>query len=136
MNIIENTCLLVGRLLMGIYFILPAINKIADFEGSSNYMAAHNVPMIPLLLVVTIIIQLGASGALIVGFKAKYAAFLLAGLTLVISIFMHNFWDYEEGMERAHELQNFFKNMGIVAGLLMVTGLGTGRFSLDRRADA
>ncbi len=133
MNIIENACLLAGRLLMGIYFILPGISKINDFAGTSAYMEKHDVPMVSALLVVTIIIQLAAGGALIVGFKGKYAAFLLAGLTLVISIFMHNFWVMEEGLARGHELQNFFKNMGIMAGLLMVAGIGTGKFSLDQR---
>jgi len=122
-----------GRGLLGIYFILPAISKIKDFEGTSAYMAEHNVPMISILLIITIAIQLGAGFSLIVGLKGKWAAFILAGLTLVISISMHNFWDYPDGTEKAHELQNFFKNMGIVAGLLCVAGLGTGAFSLDNR---
>lgn len=39
----------------------------------------------------------------------------------------------EEGLARSHELQNFFKNMGVMAGLLMIIGLGTGKFSLDHR---
>ncbi len=133
MNHVETVCLLTGRALLGLYFILPAVGKIADFEGTSAYMAAHNVPMIPVLLLVTIIIQLGAGSALIVGFKGKWSAFVLAGLTLVISLIMHNFWDYAEGAERTHEAQNFFKNMGIVAGLLVVSALGTGRLSLDNK---
>jgi putative oxidoreductase len=133
MNYFENACLLSGRALMGLYFILPAISKITGFESTSTYMAAHNVPMIPVLLVVTIVIQLSAGSALILGFKGKWAAFLLAGLVLVISLFMHNFWDYAEGMERAHELQNFYKNMGIVAGLLVMAALGTGKYSMDQR---
>jgi len=133
MNYIENACLLSGRALLGLYFILPGIGKIADFAGTSAYMEQHHVPMIPVLLVLTIVIQLGAGGALIVGFKGNWSAFILAGLTLVISIFMHNFWEMADGMERTHETQNFFKNMGIMAGLLMVTALGTGRFSLDQR---
>ncbi|XOV89739.1 MAG: DoxX family protein [Pseudomonadota bacterium] len=133
MTYIENTCLLLGRFLLGIYFILPGIGKIVDFEGTSAYMAAHSVPLIPVLLVLTIVIQLGAGLALIVGFRGKLAAFLLAGLTLVISLYMHNFWDFPDGMERNHETQNFFKNLGIAAGLMMVAALGTGRFSLDSR---
>ncbi len=132
MNYFENACLLSGRTLMGLYFILPAISKIADFEGMSTYMAERKVPMISVLLVATIIIQLAAGSALIVGFKGKWAAFLLAGLVLVISLFMHNFWHYPEGMEQAHEAQNFFKNMGIIAGLLVIAGLGTGKYSLDQ----
>lgn len=130
---IESSCLLLGRLLMGGYFIIPALGKINDFAGTSAYMAQHNVPLISVLLVVTILIQLLAGAAIIFGFKGKAAAFLLAGLTLVISIFMHNSWGMEEGLARSHELQNFFKNMGIMAGLLMITGLGTGKFSFDQR---
>ncbi len=129
---IENGCLLLGRLLMGSYFIIPAVSKINNFAGTSAYMEQHNVPMVSVLLVITILIQLTAGAAIIVGFKGKAAAFLLAGLTLVISIFMHNFWGMEEGLARSHELQNFFKNMGIMAGLLMITALGMGKFSLDQ----
>lgn len=134
MTMIENASLLAGRFLLGVYFILPGISKITGFTATAAYMAEHNVPLISVLLVMTIAIQLSCGLAIIVGYKGQYAAFLLAGLTLVISLFMHNFWDYEEGMEKAHELQNFFKNMGILAGLLVVAGLGTGRFSLDNRS--
>ena len=129
---IENTCLLFGRFLLGLYFILPGISKITGYEGTVAYMEAHNVPMISALLPLTIVMQLALGAALIVGFRGKLAAFLLAGLTLVISLYMHNFWGFAEGVERNHETQNFFKNMGIMAGLLMVAALGTGRFSIDQ----
>jgi putative oxidoreductase len=134
MNYLENACLLAGRLLMGIYFILPGIQKITDFEKMTAYMEVHNVPIITVLLPLTILLQLAAGAAIIVGYKGKIAAFILAGLTFVITIYMHNFWDMAAGMEKVHELQNFFKNMGIMAGLLMVVSLGTGKFSLDNRA--
>jgi putative oxidoreductase len=99
----------------------------------SAYMQAQDVPFIAFLLPLTIIIQLSAGAALIVGYKGKIAAFLLAGLTTVISIYMHNFWSMVEGLARTHEMQNFIKNMAIMAGLLFVAGQGTGKFSLDNR---
>jgi putative oxidoreductase len=46
---------------------------------------------------------------------------------------MHDFWTLVEGLARTHETQNFFKNIGIMAGLLVVSSLGTGCFSLDNR---
>ncbi|MEP4487115.1 DoxX family protein [Marinobacter alexandrii] len=119
---IERLMLLVGRGLLGLYFILPGISKITGFAATSEYMAAHGVPLIPVLLVVTIVIQIGGGLALMFGFKTQLVAFVLAGLTLVINLFMHNFWVMEEGMERSHELQNFVKNLAIMAGLLYVAG--------------
>ncbi|MFT6260226.1 MAG: putative oxidoreductase [Bermanella sp.] len=136
MNYLENACLLAGRFLMGIYFILPGIQKITGYEKMTAYMEAHGVPMITVLLPLTILLQLAAGAAIIVGYKGKIAAFILAGLTFVISMYMHNFWDMAEGVAKAHEMQNFFKNMGIMAGLLMIISLGTGRFSLDNRTKA
>lgn len=133
MQKLDTLFLLAGRFLLGLYFILPGISKIANYAGTSEYMLAHKVPLIPVLLPLTIAMQIGLGVALIVGFRGKLAAFLLAGLTLLISIFMHNFWGYAEGMERNHEMQNFIKNMAIMAGLMVITSVGTGAYSLDNR---
>ena len=133
MQPIQTLCLLFGRFLLGMYFILPAIQKITEFGKMSAYMQAHDVPLISILLPLTILIQLTAGAALIVGYKGKFAAFILAGLTLVISIYMHNFWSMEEGVARMHEMQNFVKNMAIMGGLLVVVAQGTGKFSIDNR---
>tara|TARA_R110002167_G_scaffold52361_4_gene151216 strand:+ start:239 stop:652 length:414 start_codon:yes stop_codon:yes gene_type:complete len=133
MKLFNNVCLLAGRLLLGLYFIVPGLQKITNFDMMSQYMAQHKVPMISVLLVVTIIIQLSAGLAIIIGYKGRFAAFLLAGLTLVISVYMHNFWNLPEGGDVARETQNFVKNMAIMAGLLVLVGRGTGPFSLDNR---
>jgi putative oxidoreductase len=127
MRVIENICLLLGRLLMGTYFILPGLQKITNYQTITDTMLAHDVPATDLLLPLTIFIQIILGLAIIIGFKGKFAAFLLAGLTLVISIYIH------ESLERNHETQNFFKNMGIMAGLLIVSSMGTGWLSLDNR---
>jgi putative oxidoreductase len=119
----QRAMLLMGRALLGLYFILPGISKITGFAAMSDYMAAHGVPYVPALLVLTIILQLGCGASLVAGWRTQFMAFVLAGLTLVISVFMHDFWGMEEGQERAHEMQNFVKNMAIMAGLLYVAGV-------------
>jgi putative oxidoreductase len=131
---VEALCPLAGRIILGLYFIVPGgLMKIVNYQGTADYMAAHGMFMIPFFLVLTIIIQLGAGAALIAGYKAQIAAFLLAGLTLVISLVMHDFWDVADALQRGHETQNFVKNLGIIAGLLVLSGLGAGRFSVDQR---
>lgn len=131
---IEALCPLAGRIILGIYFLIfGAIPKILDFQGMSNYMASHDMILIPLFLALTIIVQLLGGLSLVAGYKTQISAFLLAGLTLVISLVMHNFWALEEGIVRGHETQNFVKNMGIMAGLLAIAGLGAGPFSLDNK---
>jgi putative oxidoreductase len=59
---------------------------------------------------------------------------MLAGMTLVINVFMHDFWNVYEGLSQQHETQNFVKNLAIMAGLLaLAAGPASGRWSLDQR---
>jgi putative oxidoreductase len=118
---------------MGSYFFVFGLQKIGNYQPMTEYMLSHGVPGTTFLLPFTIVLQVVAGLAIIIGFKGKLAAFILAGLTLVISIYMHDFWSMAEGLQRGHETQNFIKNMGIMAGLLMVVSLGTGWLSLDNR---
>jgi putative oxidoreductase len=113
---------------------LPGKQKITDFDMMNSYMEAHCVPIISVLLPLqTVLLPINAEAAIIAGYKGKTATFILASLTLVISIYVHDFWDMAGGIEQGHELQNFVKNMVIMAGLLIVTALGTGKFSLDNK---
>ena len=40
----EKTCITVGRVLLGIYFLLPGISKIPAYAGTAEYMLLHNIP--------------------------------------------------------------------------------------------
>ena len=119
---VQKGLLLGGRALLGLYFIVPGITKVTGFAAMSAYMEAHGVPLIPVLLSLTIVLQIGGGTSLLLGYRTQLMAFVLAGLTLVISLFMHDFWNVEEGLEQAHETQNFVKNLAIVAGLMFVAG--------------
>ena len=133
---LENLLVTTGRALLGIYFILPGISKIVAWEFNAQYMADHGMVLIPFFLVLTIILQVGGGAALVVGYKTQLIAFLLAGLTLVISVVMHDFWTMEPGLQTSHETQNFVKNMAIMAGLMVTAGLGGGAWSVDQKKAA
>ncbi len=118
----QRALLLTGRGLLGLYFILPGIMKITGWSATSAHMAQHGVPLIPVLLVLTIILQVGGGACLAIGYRTGLMALVLAGLTLLINVFMHDFWNVYEGLDQAHETQNFVKNLAIMAGLLYVAG--------------
>lgn len=110
----------VGRVLLGLYFVVPGIFKVTGFAGSLAYMELHGVPLALPLLLLTILLQVGGGLAIIFDRQTRTAAFLLAGLTLLINLFMHDFWNDYPGGDRQHEMQNFIKNLGIFAGLLLL----------------
>ena len=117
----RRVCLALGRGLLGIYFIIPGLMKVFGWDQTVEYMAAHNVPLIPLLLAITIVLQIGCGAALLAGYRASLMALLLAVLTLLINLNMHDFWNVEEALVD-RERQNFIKNLAIMAGLLFIAG--------------
>ena len=123
-----------GRFLLGLYFFLPGISKMTGFDGTTQYMIEHGVPLAAVLLPITIVLQIGGGAALIVGWQTRAMALMLAGMTVAINLFMHDFWNVYEGLSQAHETQNFVKNLAIMAGLLaLAAGPSAQTLSLDRR---
>lgn len=134
MNALALPMEITGRVLLGVYFLIPGIMKIGGFNGMVTYMTQHGVPFTVPLLVLTTILQIGGGLALIAGWQTRLFAFLLAGLTILICLYMHDFWNIYEGTNQQHEMQNFIKNLGIFAGLLLLAAHGAPRWSLDARS--
>ena len=84
-------------------------------------MTLHSIPFASILLPITIIIQLTLGSTLIIGYRIKESALVLAALTILINIGIHDFWNDYPNIDAGHELQNFFKNLGIFAGLLALS---------------
>ena len=118
----DNVFYVVGRALLGLYFLVPGVMKILGYAGTLSLMQSKGIPLAEVLLPITIAMQVGLGFALIVGKYVRSSAFLLFGLTLVINAFMHNFWALAGDPGQAHEMQNFIKNLAIAAGLLVLAG--------------
>ena len=120
----SNVNLLLGRIIIGIYFLVfGAIFKLFNYEFTLNYMFDHQVPYTEISLIITIFLQAICSISILVGYYSKLSAFVLALLTILINYYMHDFWNMSEGLEQRHELQNFVKNTGIIAGLLILSAV-------------
>ena len=117
----EKTFITVGRVLLGIYFLLPGISKIPTYAGTTEYMLLHNIPLATILLPITIVLQIGLGVMLIIGYRIKESALILAALTIFINIGMHDFCNEYQNTDAGHETQNFVKNLAIFAGLLVLS---------------
>ena len=117
----EKTFITFGRMLLGLYFLLPGISKIPTYTGTTEYMLLHNIPLASILLPITIVLQIGLGVMLIIGYRIKESALILAALTIFINIGMHDFWNDYPNTDAGHETQNFVKNLAIFAGLLVLS---------------
>ena len=84
-------------------------------------MVLHNIPIVSILLPITIVLQIVLGSMLIIGYRIKEAALILAALTIFINIGVHDFWNEYPNIDSSHEIQNFVKNLGIFAGLIVLS---------------
>ena len=115
----------IGRILLAIYFLLPGIAKFTSWDMHMALMETHDMIMIPVLLATAGVIQIIGSICLILNKKVVECALVLAALVLLINFNLHDFWNIYEGVDSKHEFQNFYKNMGIFAGLLLLAAINT-----------
>ena len=116
----DNLYLLLGRTLLGLYFLVFGALKVPTYFDTLSLMISKGVPLSGVLLPITIIIQVLAGFFLIIGQNLRISSLLLVGLTIFINIFIHDFWNLTGDPSQAHEAQNFIKNLGIIAGLLVL----------------
>ena len=117
----EKIFITFGRMLLGLYFLLPGISKIPTYAVTTEYMLLHNIPLASILLPITIVLQVSLGVMLIIGYRIKESALILAALTIFINIGMHDFWNEYPNTDAGHETQNFVKNLAIFAGLLVLS---------------
>ena len=117
---LDNLFFIVGRSLLGLYFIAPGLSKVFDYASTLSLMKMKGVPFSSAFLPVTIAIQLLGGIFLVLGKNLRLTALILFGLTIFINIFIHNFWSLHGDPSQAHEIQNFIKNLAIAAGLLIL----------------
>ena len=129
---LSNPLTLVGRLLLSVLFLPAGFGKLTGFAGTVGYIASKGLPMPELGAVIAIVVELGGAAALILGFQTRWAAVILSLFTLAASIFFHNFWALPADQAYVNQLM-FFKNIGVIGGLLVLAANGAGAFSLDAK---
>ncbi|SFM66183.1 DoxX family protein [Nitrosomonas communis] len=123
---IANVLFLLARVLLASIFVMAGYNKLGvGYEGTAQYMTSMGVS--PLLLPLTIALELGGGIALILGWQTRTIALLLVGFSVVTGIIFHG--------DSAEQIQQIMlmKNISMAGGLLVLALAGAGRLSLDRK---
>jgi putative oxidoreductase len=115
--------ILLGRFGLALIFVLSGWSKIAGYEGTQAYMASAGVPggLLPLVIG----LELLGGLAVLVGFKARWAALGLALFSIASAILFHA--DFAD----QNQFIGFMKNIAIAGGFLVLAAQGAGRFSFD-----
>jgi putative oxidoreductase len=128
----HHSALLVGRILLSLVFLNAGYRKLMAVAGSAGYFGKLGFPMPEVLVWVAIAIELGGAILLIVGWKTRWAAWLLALFTLVATFAAHRFWEVDAA-QYANQMNHFMKNIAIIGGFIILAATGPGALSVDGR---
>jgi len=127
----NSAVLVAARALLSAVFLVAGVRKIMIWGPQVAYFTKLGFPMPEVMTVLAIAIELGAGLALLVGWRTRQAAWLLALFVLIATFMAHRFWEFDAATQ-ANQMNHFLKNLAIIGGLAFVASFGPGRVALDK----
>ena len=112
-----------GRLFLSALFLIEGLGKIATHEDVIIYMESYGVPEI--LFLPALVVEILFSLLLILGYKTKWVASVMALFTFTVAIIFHT--DFSEGVQMIF----FLKDIAIAGGFMIIVAYGPSKISLD-----
>ncbi|WP_324778065.1 DoxX family protein [Ralstonia pickettii] len=127
----RDELILLGRVLMMLLFLISGWGKLTGFQGTVGYMGTVGAPMPVVAAAIAVVMEFGVGIALLIGFWTRPLALLMALFVLGTALIAHTFWNVEGAMQTANMVQ-FYENLSIMGGLLLLAVTGAGRYALQK----
>jgi len=119
---------LIGRILLATIFIMSGTGKLGAPAATQGYIAAMGMPAPLLAYLGAIAIELGGGLLLLVGYRTRLVAAVLAAFCVVTAFIFHH------ALAEQNQMIHFLKNFAMAGGLLQIVAFGPGRIGWDSRA--
>jgi len=116
---------LLGRILLGGYFIQNAYNHFKNVDSLTGYAQSKGVPWAKASVLITGLMMLLGGLGILLGVYVNIAVFLLVFFLLATLIKMHRYWEVSDPMVRMGEYVNFYKNLGLLGAILILLAIPT-----------
>lgn len=120
---LEPAAALLGRLLLAAIFLHEAFAKLTGYATAIAYMEAFGVP--GALLPLAIGFELGCGLLIVIGYRTRIAALLLAAFCVATAFLFHT------RLGDRNQLLHFEKDLAIAGGFLVLAARGAGALALD-----
>ena len=122
---------LLGRLFFAAIFIMAGPMHFT--KADIAYGASQGVPLASIVVPISGVIALLGGLSILVGYKARYGAWLLVLFLVPVTIMMHNFWAESDPAAKSLQQIMFMKNLSMLGAAMLIAYLGSGPLSLDNR---
>lgn len=125
-----DAAILVARILLIWLFVMYGWSKLTGFSGTEAYMTHVGAPSPVLAAVIAVIMEFFAGLAILVGLFTRPISLLLALYTFGTALIGHHYWTMSGTAQYMNEI-NFYKNISIMGGFLLLYVTGAGKYSVD-----
>jgi putative oxidoreductase len=115
-----NVAFLLGRILIGAFFLMAGVNHFARLNMMAGYAKMKGVPAAPVAVGVSGALLLFGGASMLLGFHPTIGVLVLLVFLVPTCFMMHNFWALQDPQARMSEMIQFQKNIAIL-GLLLMT---------------
>ena len=122
--------ILAARLFLAALFLIFGWRKLKDLSATVGQMAGDGVRVPRAATAVSIFMEVPVALAVAVGALTRQAAVLMVFYTLGTSLIEHRYWAMS-GTAKLGAMEQFYKNLSIAAGFMLLFVAGPGRYSLD-----
>ena len=123
--------MLLGRLLFVLIFLKTGPNLF--LKQTISYAASQGVPFATFAVPIAGVLALAGGMSVLVGFRTKLGASLIALFLIPVTLMMHKFWTVSDAGMAQMQMIMFMKNLAILGGALLISQFGAGPMSLDAR---
>lgn len=114
---------MLGRILLGGFFVLQAYNHFKNQAGLTHYARAKGLPVPAVAVIGSGVLLLLGGLSLVIGFEMIIGMWLLVIFLVPTTFIMHTFWKEKDAQTRMIETIMFSKNVALIGALLMMIAM-------------
>jgi len=126
----RDVILLLGRLALGAIFVKSGLQKLLALSAFAASLASRGVPQSSVWAVIGATVEFVGGILIVTGLRTREASLLMVLFVIVATGISHRYWEFADAARRLQESQ-FFKNLSIIGGFVLLFATGSGRFGLD-----
>ena len=127
----DNIIAFIGRLALGVIFVNSGFMKLMGLGAFAASLATRGVPQSSVWAVIGATVEFVGGLLIVTGIKTRPAALLMILFVIVATGISHRYWEFTEAAAHRAQQSQFFKNLAIIGGFLLLYVTGGGRYSVD-----
>ena len=126
----EDVILLIGRVALGAIFVKSGLQKLLALGAFASVLSSRGLPDAAMWAAIGATVEFVGGILIVTGLKTRLASLLMILFVIVATAISHRYWEFAEPARRLQESQ-FFKNLSIIGGFVLLFVTGCGRYGLD-----